>query len=63
MSVKKKAKHILVELKRHAPFTLFGALLGIVFMLLCRNISNGSRHTLFAVFHPAHVVLSAIVTA
>jgi hypothetical protein len=63
MSVKEKAKHILVELKGHAPFTLFGALLGIVFMLLFRNISGVSRHTLFAVFHPAHVVLSAIVTA
>ncbi len=62
MSVKEKAKHILVELKGHAPFTLFGAVLGISFMLLLRNISGGSRHTLFAVFHPAHVVLSAIVT-
>ena len=63
MSIKEKAKHILVELKGHAPFTLFGALLGIVFMLLFRNISGGGRHTLFAVFHPVHVVLSAIVTA
>jgi len=63
MSVKEKAKHILLELKGHAPFTLFGALLGIIFMLVFRNISGGSRHTLFAVFHPAHVVLSAIVTA
>jgi len=63
MSVNEKAKHILLELKGHAPFTLFGALLGIMFMLIFRNISGGSRHTLFAVFHPAHVVLSAIVTA
>ncbi len=63
MSIKEKAKHILVELKGHAPFTLFGAVLGIGFMLLFRNISEGSRHTLFAVFHPSHVVLSAIVTA
>ena len=63
MSIKERAKHILVELKGHAPFTLLGAVLGLVFMLLFRNISGGSRHTLFAVFHPAHVVLSAIVTA
>jgi len=62
MSVKEKAKHILVELKGHAPFTLFGALLGIVFMLLFRNVSDLARHTLFSVFHPAHVVLSAMVT-
>ncbi len=63
MSIKERVKHILVELKGHAPFTLFGAVLGIVFMLVFRNISGSSRHTLFAVFHPAHVVLSAIVTA
>jgi hypothetical protein len=63
MSIKERAKHILVELKGHAPFTLFGAVLGIVFMLVFRNISGGSRHTLFAIFHPAHVLLSAIVTA
>ena len=63
MSVKEKAKHILLELKGHAPFTLFGAVLGIVFMLVFRHIGVGSRHTLFAIFHPAHVVLSAIVTA
>jgi hypothetical protein len=63
MSVKERAKHILLELKGHAPFTFFGAVLGIVFMLVFRNISGGSRHTLFAIFHPAHVLLSAIVTA
>ena len=63
MSLKERVKHILVELKGHAPFTLLGAVLGIGFMLLLRNISGGSRHTLFAIFHPAHVVLSAIVTA
>ncbi len=63
MSVKEKAKHILVELKGHAPFTLFGALLGIIFMLVFKNVSGIGSHTLFAVFHPAHVVLSAIVTA
>ncbi|HUS73579.1 MAG TPA: hypothetical protein VMY06_10985 [Sedimentisphaerales bacterium] len=63
MSVKERAKHILVELKGHAPFTLFGALLGIGFMLVFRKISGDSRHTLFAIFHPAHVVLSAIVAA
>ncbi|MHC4543590.1 MAG: hypothetical protein ACYTDW_08435 [Planctomycetota bacterium] len=63
MSVKEKAKHILAELKGHAPFTLLGAVLGIGFMLVFRNISGGSRYTLFAIFHPAHVVLSAIVAA
>lgn len=63
MPVKEKAKHILVELKGHLPFTFFGALLGIIFVLLFRNFGRVSSHTLFAVFHPAHVILSAMVTA
>jgi len=63
MSVKERAKHILVELRGHTPFTLFGALLGIFFMLVFKNVSGVSSHTLFAVFHPGHVILSAVVTA
>ncbi len=63
MSVREKAKHIAVELRGHLPFTLFGALLGIFFMLLFRNVSRVSSHTLFSVFHPGHVILSAMVTA
>ncbi len=63
MSLKEKAKHILAELKGHGPFTLLGAVLGITFMLVFRNISGDGRHTLFAIFHPVHVVLSAIVAA
>lgn len=63
MAAKDKAKHILLELKGHAPFTLLGVILGIGFMLLFRNASYNTSHILFAVFHPAHVVLSAMVTA
>lgn len=63
MSVKEKAKHILAELKGHVPFTLLGALLGIFLMLMFRSVSSTSSRTLFAVFHPAHVILSAMVTA
>lgn len=63
MSVKERAKHILVELKGHTPFTLFGALLGIFFMLVFRGVGRIGSHTLFAVFHPGHVILSAMVTA
>jgi len=51
------------ELRHHAPFTLFGAATGIVCMLLFHNASESVNHRLFQVFHPAHVVLSAIVTA
>lgn len=63
MSIKDKAKHIAAELKGHVPFTLFGALLGIFFMLVFRRVSGSGSHRLFAVFHPGHVVLSAMVTA
>jgi hypothetical protein len=52
-----------LELKHHAPFTLFGAATGIVCMLLFHNAGQAVNHRLFLVFHPAHVVLSAIVTA
>jgi len=63
MPVLNKAKHILVELKGHAPFTLLGAFFGIVFMLIFKNVGHTGSHVLFGIFHPAHVVLSAMVTA
>jgi len=59
----KKIKNIGVELKKHAPFTLFGAFTGIVLMLIFKDISENVRFTLFYIFHPSHVVLSAMVTS
>lgn len=59
----RKIKNILAELKNHAPFTLFGALTGIALMFFLRNIPNKISYRLFYVFHPLHVVLSAMVTA
>jgi len=56
-------KAVLSELKRHMPFTLSGAAFGIIFMILFRNISHETAHELFFVFHPLHVLLSALVTA
>lgn len=50
------------ELRQHAPFTLFGALTGIVCMFLFRNAGDRINLTLFQIFHPAHVFLSALVT-
>lgn len=61
--IKQKAKHIAAELKGHAPFTIFGALTGIAFMLIFRNLDKHSAGVLFSVFHPGHVFLSAMVTA
>ena len=54
---------ILKELKGHAPFTMFGASTGIICMLLFKNLDHEMSRRLFYVFHPAHVLLSAIVTA
>ena len=54
---------ILIELRNHAPFTLFGAATGLVCMFLFRNAGTEINHRLFQVFHPGHVVLSALVTA
>jgi len=61
--MQKRIGVILTELKNHAPFTLFGSLTGIVLMLLFRNIQHETIERLFYVFHPAHVLLSAVVTA
>jgi len=61
--MRRKLIRILTELKYHAPFTLFGAATGILCMLLFKNVEPDVNHRLFQVFHPAHVILSAIVTA
>ncbi|MFB0525717.1 MAG: hypothetical protein ACETVZ_09245 [Phycisphaerae bacterium] len=60
--MQKRLTTILTELKNHAPFTLFGAFTGIVCMLLFKNIPPQTSYRIFYIFHPAHVVLSAIVT-
>jgi hypothetical protein len=56
---------IVVELRRHAPFTLVGALTGIVIatVLVNTNAPRPLSHGLFWTLHPLHVVLSALTTA
>lgn len=61
--MRSRLANILLELKAHAPFTLFGAVTGIVMMLIFRNLPEKTIYRLFYIFHPTHVVLSAIVTA
>ena len=56
-------KLMLKELKRHAPFTVFGAATGIILMLLFKNLPFKFSYNMFYIFHPIHVVLSALVTA
>jgi hypothetical protein len=55
------------ELKNHSPFTAFGALTGIIIMVvivfgnLLPKISPISQN-IFYLLHPTHVLLSALVT-
>jgi hypothetical protein len=61
--MRSKLTNVLIELKNHAPFTLFGAVTGIALMFVFRNLAEHTTYRLFYVFHPLHVTLSAIVTA
>jgi len=56
-------KNILQELKHHAPFTLFGALTGVLIIMVFYRISSSISFHVFYVLHPLHVILSALVTA
>lgn len=55
-------KIILNELKEHSPFTMFGALTGIIFMLSFKNLPHHTAHSVFYILHPAHIFFSAMVT-
>lgn len=55
-------RHIIQELRNHAPFTLFGALTGVIIMLLSHYIPHRVAFNIFYILHPVHVVLSALVT-
>lgn len=54
---------ILKELRTHAPFTIFGAMTGIVVMMFSLKLSYKVSYNIFYVLHPLHVFLSALVTA
>lgn len=51
---------ILTELKQHIPFTAIATIIAIIITLIFKNYELGE---LFHVFHPLHVIASAIVTA
>ncbi len=57
-------RRIFSELKEHTPFTAFGAITGIIIMVIIvfANAPPGISKTIFYTLHPAHVILSAIVT-
>ncbi len=56
-------RHVLKELKNHSPFTMLGAVSGIVIMLLFYKIPAEMSLSIFYTLHPIHVVLSAFATA
>lgn len=56
-------KQISQELKRHTPFTIFGAITGIVIMLIFQRFPSKAAYNIFYILHPIHVVLSALVTS
>jgi hypothetical protein len=58
-----RADEIKNELRRHIPFTIFGAATGILIMVFSGRMSSGLMLDVFYVLHPVHVVLSAMVTA
>ncbi|HPD15978.1 MAG TPA: hypothetical protein PLE19_13580 [Planctomycetota bacterium] len=53
-----------IELRHHMPFTALGAASGIAIMLafVLLEVPRGPSEVLFEILHPAHVLLSAIVT-
>lgn len=60
-------RRIADELRHHAPFTTAGAATGIILMAIIAfgnalpQVSQAS-YTVFYILHPAHIVLSALVT-
>ncbi|MBN2542194.1 hypothetical protein JXI42_04955 [bacterium] len=50
------------ELKHHIPFTAFGAVTGIIIMIIFQKLPSRASFHIFYVLHPIHVVLSALVT-
>ncbi len=60
-------RRIANELKSHAPFTALGAATGIITMLILVFTNalpqvSPISYTVFYILHPAHIVLSALVT-
>ena len=60
-----RLRHIAAELKEHAPFTAFGAGVGVIVMVAVTlaGLDHEVFHHAFHVMHPAHMLLSSIVTA
>ena len=62
MKINKMKSNIIKELKNHIPFTIFGAITGIILMLLFYKLPFEISYNIFYILHPIHVLLSALVT-
>lgn len=71
MSQESKWKYILVELGHHLPYSIFGITVGLVAMgvlsffatlMSAESLLPVASAELFHVFHPAHVLISAVAT-
>jgi len=58
----KKGNIIKKELKEHIPFTGLATIIAVILIALTLNTIKPISETLFEVFHPLHVVVSAFVT-
>ena len=56
-------KQISKELQDHAPFTIFGAITGIIIIAFFHKLPSNLSYNIFYILHPIHVILSALVTA
>jgi hypothetical protein len=58
-------RHVFKELKEHVPFTALGAGVGIVAMVavISAKLPQELSDYAFHILHPAHLLLSSIVTA
>ncbi len=54
---------ILRELRHHLPYTLGGAVFGIILLVVLSRLPGNVSHRLFETFHPLHVLASSMATA
>lgn len=62
--MKTMLRRIALELAEHTPFTLVGAVIGIIIMVIIHytNAPRDISEAFFYIFHPLHIVFSAMVT-
>ena len=69
-NTKSRVQYILMELAHHLPYSIFGVISAIILMAVLTFIAeaaganniSGASNELFHVFHPSHILFSAIAT-